>query len=257
MHQPPHAATDRVAASPAQRAFTLIELLVVISIIALLIAILLPSLAAARKSAQSVACLSNLRMFGITNAAYLADSADTFAPATWGLLTSGGSIPQQAVWRYNPLFMKSLNTSTSLTADTRQTAVYCPSDESFDSRHLNYPVFARTSYQENVYLGRPMSWSTLAKPDEGYTTTVEVRKPSEMIAFGDFDYPYLAIPWRQPASSGVPLAQQGGNTLRHPSKSWNVLFVDGHAQTQSNYIQFVSTSSSIGQAADITKWTGQ
>ena len=56
------------------RAFTLIELLVVISIIALLIAILLPALGQARRAGQRTACLSNIRQLETAHWAYLIDN---------------------------------------------------------------------------------------------------------------------------------------------------------------------------------------
>jgi prepilin-type N-terminal cleavage/methylation domain-containing protein len=61
-------------------AFTLIELLVVIAIIALLIAILLPSLEAARRQSKQSACLSHLKNIGTSSRVYEADDE-----AGWGI----------------------------------------------------------------------------------------------------------------------------------------------------------------------------
>lgn len=60
-----------------RNAFTLIELLVVISIIALLIAILLPALGAARRSAQNSQCLSNVRQMGTAYQTFMVDNDET------------------------------------------------------------------------------------------------------------------------------------------------------------------------------------
>lgn len=68
-------------------AFTLIELLVVVSIIALLIAILLPALSKARESAKTVVCQSNLGSIGKAQLAYTIDSDGQYTMSTewvWG-----------------------------------------------------------------------------------------------------------------------------------------------------------------------------
>jgi prepilin-type processing-associated H-X9-DG protein len=63
-------------------AFTLVELLVVISIIALLIALLLPALAKAKQDAEGTVCLSRLRTLGQLTAEY-SDSNGGFTPPTY------------------------------------------------------------------------------------------------------------------------------------------------------------------------------
>lgn len=67
--------------------FTLIELLVVIAIIALLLAILMPSLKKVKQLARGVVCNSNLRQWHLCWSLYLGDNENKFTPgrteATW------------------------------------------------------------------------------------------------------------------------------------------------------------------------------
>ncbi|NNM88422.1 MAG: prepilin-type N-terminal cleavage/methylation domain-containing protein, partial [Phycisphaerae bacterium] len=62
--------------------FTLIELLVVISIIAILIALLLPALAAARQEADSILCLSNVRQMALGAVEFTQDHQGLLQPDT-------------------------------------------------------------------------------------------------------------------------------------------------------------------------------
>jgi prepilin-type N-terminal cleavage/methylation domain-containing protein len=65
-------------------AFTLIELLVVIAIIAILAAMLMPVLNAAKQRSQVAVCLNNLRQLGYAFHMYANDNGDSVIYPSWG-----------------------------------------------------------------------------------------------------------------------------------------------------------------------------
>jgi prepilin-type N-terminal cleavage/methylation domain-containing protein/prepilin-type processing-associated H-X9-DG protein len=87
--------------------FTLVELLVVISIIAMLLAVLVPALSKVREQARTVVCGTNLKNFGPAVAMYAEDNQGRFPTQYWlfsydtvqaGIKT--GKCPKECRWHY-------------------------------------------------------------------------------------------------------------------------------------------------------------
>ncbi len=108
--------------------FTLIELLVVISIIATLIAILLPALGAAQRTAKTTSCLSNVRSIGVATGAYLTENK-FFYPGNRGVV--GGFFFHSAPAYYDLLGV----TGTLVTGGAN--GYWCDADSNTSRRLLN------------------------------------------------------------------------------------------------------------------------
>jgi len=157
----------------AKRGFTLIELLVVISIIALLMAILMPALSKARDQGRTITCRANLKQYGIALRMYLDENRQYFPDANRWLQSGShdwvrkGEMPTGVFWPY----VKDLDVHM------------CPKFAQWakDSTYADTAV----SYVMNSYVGKGGSiWSNWLGSDvKGVSKETEVHNPARVLVF--------------------------------------------------------------------------
>jgi len=223
------------------RGFTLIELLVVISIIALLIAILLPTLNKTREAAQGIACLSNHRQWSIVMGTYLNDSDDYYPPYAYGAgfpandpylspydyagrnLTWTGML-----WDNGYIDQLSIMVDPGLSPETDIEYIDSALDSSLAA---TYPQFTHAQYGYNhIHLGSSFRLSVSNQRTPAMIN--DVRSQTETILLADsFSYLYEINTGK---TRGYYIVRDHyspgtyGPHVRH-SSAINVLWVDGHA----------------------------
>src|SRR5208282_4645391 len=145
-------------------AFTLIELLVVIAIIAILAALLLPVLSKGKMSAQSIACVNNLKQLEECCHLYTADFDDYLPPnQVGGFVAAPSSTNSPSITNNISSWCPGIAPLDTTTANLEQGLLYpynespaiyhCPADQ---STVVGYPNLQRTrSYCMSISLNCP------------------------------------------------------------------------------------------------------
>ena len=186
-------------------AFTLFELLVVIAIIAILAALLLPVLSKAKASAQSIACLNNLKQLQLCCHLYVAENNDFFVPNnSVAVFSSGTDDPN--------LGIAGLSWLPDVDADT----------EINPSNIINGLLF---QYNTSLPIYHcPADQSTLETPDG---------KPLPQLRWRSYNMSQSVngYPQGDPEYYGIIPAWTKFTEIRHPAPSGLFVFIDESADT--------------------------
>lgn len=143
-----------------RRKFTLIELLIVISIIAIVLAMLLPALATARRKAESVSCLNSCKQIGFGLHSYTAISNDVLPPSYNYTISSyyGPHLVSAAVFgapallSKNEWIMREENLATIEEAMRKSPFTGCPAaQKTYLASTIRWSLFAPDYYDDVLY----------------------------------------------------------------------------------------------------------
>ena len=216
--------------SAVARGFTLIELLVVISVIALLIALLLPAVELARGEARAIVCLSNHRQWGFAFHSYTIDNEGSLPWFAEKYPCCGISTWEKATAEYMALRERDVHSAPS-----RE----CPTGQAFVG--VNYGGF------NNLYPPKPNAPINYEKNQNTAYPPIKlerIRDPAKWLMLFDVRgaYMYTPVVWTMTVdwdgdnildSHDVLLQTQfpyNGAMPRVHNDSLNVATCDGHVE---------------------------